>query len=97
MSDWTADRVTAELAGVLRNFQDREYSGPIGRETMFFGDLGFASIDAVVLGETLETHFGRKFAFDKFLQGLAKSGAQDIRLGELADFLSAQLQNVQPR
>ena len=40
--------------GSSANFHGREYSGPIGPETRFFADLGLASIDAVVLGETLQ-------------------------------------------
>ncbi len=55
----------ADLEGILRNFHGREYSGPIGEETRFFADLGLASIDAVVLGEMLESHYGRKLPYSK--------------------------------
>ena len=46
--------VLQDLEEILRNFQGREYSGEITADTSFFGDLGLASIDAVVLGETLQ-------------------------------------------
>ena len=49
-----------DLTGLLRNFDGHEYSGIIGRCTRFFGDLGVASIDAVVLGEKLEQLYGGK-------------------------------------
>jgi acyl carrier protein len=83
--------ILADLSGILANFQGREYSGEIGRETQFFTDLGFASIDAVVLGEKLEGHYGRKIPFNKFLAEAARRQAQDLRVGELADFLAEHL------
>ena len=84
--------IVEELAQLLANFQGREYSDPISRETLFFADLGFASIDAVVLGEELEQLFGQKISYNSFLAELAGRGAQDVAVGELADFLAGQLQ-----
>ena len=87
----TADNILADLANLLATFQGREYSGPIDRETWFFGDLGFASIDAVVLGEKLEEHYGQKIPFNKFLAEAARQQAQDIQVGQLADFLAEHI------
>jgi len=42
--------ILADVARLLGDFGGRQYSGAIGPETRFFGDLGLASIDAVVLG-----------------------------------------------
>ena len=84
----TADDIVADLAGILANFQGREYSGAVDRDTSFFADLGFASIDAVVLGETLQEFYGQKIPFNKFLAEAAERRAQDIQVGELADFLA---------
>jgi acyl carrier protein len=84
----SAADILADLAGMLANFQGREYSGEIRQETLFFGDLGFASIDAVVLGEKLEEFYGRKIAFNRFLADAWRRKAQDISVGELADFLA---------
>ena len=42
----TSDAILADLAAILSNFNGREYSGVIDRETLFFGELGMASIDA---------------------------------------------------
>jgi acyl carrier protein len=80
-----------DLAGLLRDFDGREYSGAIDRDTLFFGDLGLASIDAVVLGERLERRYGRKIPFHQLLGDLGRRGAEDLALGELADFLHAHL------
>ena len=89
MQDEQAQIVT-ELAGLLANFQGREYSGTIDSQTLFFGELGFASIDAIVLGEELEKFYGRKFPFHSFLAAAQASGAEDISVGELAEFLHRQ-------
>lgn len=95
MTSLARSRVLADLAGILANFQGREYSGEIGDETLFFGELGFASIDAVVLGETLEDYYQRKFPYGKFLAELGQRGAQDLPVGELVDFLHAALASSQ--
>ena len=75
----TQEQILSDLAEVLRNWEGREYSGTIGPRTLFFGELGMVSIDAVVLAETLEKRYGRKFPFNQLLANLAR------RLRELFD------------
>jgi acyl carrier protein len=92
MSAPSEEQVFQDLAGVMqRTFPDREYSGPVGPRTRFFGDLGLASIDAVVLAEKLEQHYGRRLPFGPFLAGLRLRGAEDLELGELVAFLRQHL------
>jgi acyl carrier protein len=91
MSEQRDGQVMGVLADVLRDFHGRQYSGPIGRETWFFADLGLASIDAVVLGETLEERFGRKLPFGEMMAALGNRPVRDLQLGELADFLDRHL------
>jgi acyl carrier protein len=91
MSAPTAGQILSDLSGMLRNFHGREYSGDIGRQTRFFADLGLASIDAVVLGETIEQHYQRKIPFNEFMAELGRRQVRDIELGELVDFLHRQL------
>ena len=85
------DPFLADLEGIFRNFHGREYSGPIGRDTRFFADLGLASIDAVVLGEMLESHYGRKLPFGDLMAELGQRTDRDLRLGELVAFLETHL------
>jgi acyl carrier protein len=87
----TKEQILNDVANVLRNFQGREYSGAIGPDTKFFGDLGLASIDAVVLGETLEEHYGRKLPFHVFIADLGRRAVRDMPLGELVAFLHQHL------
>jgi acyl carrier protein len=83
--------ILEDLAGLLRNFDGREYSGILDRSTLFFADLGMASIDAVVLGEKLEQLYGHKLPFHQLLANLSQRGADDLELGELVDFLHTHL------
>jgi len=87
----TQHQIQSELAVLLANFQGREYDDEINAETLFFGDLGFASIDAIVLGETLEIQYGQEIPFQRFLKQLADEQVQDIVVGRLAAFLTAVL------
>jgi acyl carrier protein len=92
MSVPTEEQLYQDLAEVMRRaFPDREYSGEVGPRTRFFGDLGLASIDAVVLAEKLERHYGRRLPFAAFLAGLRQRGAEDLELGELVGFLRQHL------
>jgi acyl carrier protein len=87
----TKDQIMNDVAAILRNFNGREYSGDIGPDTCFFGDLGLASIDAVVLGETLEEHYGRKIPFHLFMADLGRRAVRDIQLSDLVAFLQRHL------
>ena len=85
------DPYLGDLAAILADFGGREYSDPIGPETRFFADLGLASIDAVVLGETLQDHYGRPLPFADLLAELGARVDRDLSVGELARFLRRHL------
>lgn len=91
MSVHTRATISADVAELLRNFEGREYSDEIGSDTRFFADLGLASIDAVVLGETLQTHYGRMLPFGDLMADLGRRTDRDLRIGELVDFLALHL------
>ncbi len=86
-----AEQIHSDLVEILRNFNGREYSGEIGPHTLLFGDLGMASIDALVLGETIEEHYGRKLPFNQFLAELGQREVRDVEIGELVQFLHRHL------
>lgn len=91
MNSLTQEQIMTDLAGMLSNFHGQEYSGEIGPHTLFFGHLGLASIDAVVLGETIEEHYGRKIPFNEFMADLGRRAQRDIELGDLVHFLHRHL------
>jgi acyl carrier protein len=80
-----------DLARILADFQGREYSGAIGPETRFFADLGLASIDAIVLGESLQEFYGRPLPFGDLMAGLGTRSDRDLPMGMLASFLARHL------
>ncbi len=87
----SGDEILETLARMLSDFQGREYSGPIDRDTLFFADLGLASIDAVVLGEALERHYGRPLPYVELMADLGRRADRDLTIGELVAFLGRSL------
>jgi acyl carrier protein len=82
------------LDDVLATLSSRlgvQSSGTIGEQTRFFADLGLASIDAVVLSEALQCHYGRALPFGDLLAEIGRRTERDLTLGELVAFLSANL------
>jgi acyl carrier protein len=82
------DAILADLAAILGSFHGRDYSGTIGLETRFFADLGLASIDAVVLGETLQSRYGRPIPFGDLIADLGHRTDRDMKVGEVVAFLN---------
>jgi len=91
MTEISKHEILTDLAGILSNFQGREYTGEIGPESHFYRDLGFGSIHAVVLGEKLEEFYGRKLPFHEFLAELGRRKVKDLQIGELIEFLHRSL------
>ena len=89
--------ILADVIRILNDMTDWEYSGPITRETRFFADLTFESIDAVVFGEAIEAHYRRRFPYAEFLADLRERGQPDLQLGELVDFLRLHLDSPAQR
>lgn len=83
------NRHLTDLATVLAaSFPDRDFPPDAGPETRVLADLGLASIELIVLGEKVEQFYGRKLPYAAFLRELRGRGADDLTLGELADFLA---------
>jgi acyl carrier protein len=76
-----------ELRLVFRDALGIDPIEPIGPQTLFFADLGLASIDAVVLGEAMQTHFGRPIPFDQLMAELGSRDQRDLAIGELIAFI----------
>jgi acyl carrier protein len=91
MTDQAPQAVFEDLVRILRSFSRREYFSEIDRRTRFFDDLEMVSIDAVVLGEKLEQRYGFKFPFNELLADLRDRQAEDLEVGELADFIHLHL------
>lgn len=78
------DGITETIAELA---SDWEYENPVTTETYLFGDLGFESLDLVVLGASLQEKYGR-LPFAELLAEIGQRENQDISVGELATFIS---------
>jgi acyl carrier protein len=84
-----------EILDVVSTVLERDLgvqaSGAIDEHTRFFADLGLASIDAVVLGERLQEHYGRPLPFNELMAEIGRRTERDLSIGELVAFLGANL------
>jgi acyl carrier protein len=73
-----------DLMGQLAG--DWEYEGEITADTLLFADMGYESLDLVVLGTTLEERYGR-MPFADFLARLGQREIDDVSVGQLVEFV----------
>jgi len=71
--------------------RDWEYSGEITPDTWLFGDLGFESIDAVILASFVQEHYGRPFPFPQLLADIGQRPVKDLRISELVQFIQQHI------
>lgn len=83
-------RLLAQLA------EDWDYGGEITGETLLFSDLGFQSLDAVVLGNTLQERFGQPIPFADLLVDIGQRPVNDVTVDEWVDFTTRSLQSGIP-
>jgi|SRR5271166_1768953 len=71
--------------------RDWEYSGEITPDTLLFADLGFESIDAVILASFVQEHYGRPFPFPQLLAEIGQRQVKDLQIRELVGFIYQHL------
>jgi acyl carrier protein len=76
------------LNGVV---QDWEFEGTVGADTRVFADLGFESLDLVILGSKIQEHYGRTFPYPAFFAEIGQRAVRDITIGEWVDFIDRSL------
>ena len=82
--------VIAIVADVVQDW-DLDFSGGLGRDTRLIGDLGFQSIDVVMLVGELHKHFGRRnLPFERILV-VDGDNVDELTVGAIVDFLHAEL------
>ena len=80
-----------DLIAVLDRDLGVQSSSSITEDTRFFADLGLASIDAVVLSERLQEHYGRSLPFHELMAEMGRRTERDLSISELVAFLAANL------
>jgi acyl carrier protein len=83
--------ILGDIASILSTQLGVQSSGSIDLETRFFADLGLASIDAVVLGEAIQTHYNRPLPFTDLMAEIGRRTDRDLSIGELVAFVSEHL------
>lgn len=84
--------VMADLLEMLDQLaRDWEYSGSITSETLLFDDLGFESLDVVVLGTAIQEKYGVLMPFAEFLIDVGQRELRDISVGELVEFVQQHI------
>ena len=92
MSVISQDVVMTDVLNLLKQLaRDWEYSGEITPDTFLFADLGFESIDAVILTSFVQEHYGRSFPFPQLLAEVGHRDVKDIKIGELVSFIYSHL------
>ncbi len=80
-----------DITTILSEQTGASLAGSLTEETRFFADLGLASIDAVVLTEILQKHYGRTLPFHELIAEVGKRAERDLEIGELVAFLETHL------
>ena len=87
----TEGAILEELRDVFRDGLGVDPIEPIQPETRFFADLGLASIDAVVLGEVIQSHFDKPLPYDRLMADIGERAQRDMAISELIAFLRNHL------
>jgi acyl carrier protein len=70
--------------------QDWDYAEPVRAESLLFTELGFESLDAVVLCTAIQEHYQTPMPFAELLADIGRE-QRDLSLAELADFVATHL------
>jgi acyl carrier protein len=81
------------LGTLVELSRDWDYARPIDGSTRLFGELGFESLDAVVLGTAIQEHYRRSMPFAEMLADLGRTG-RDLTIDGLVDFVEHQLETT---
>jgi phosphopantetheinyl transferase/acyl carrier protein len=70
--------------------QDWDYPDPVGPESKLFTELGFESLDAVVLCTAIQEHYQTPMPFAELLAEIGEH-QRDLSIDELTDFVNTHL------
>lgn len=73
---------------------DWEYTGAITPESRLFADLGFESLDLVVLGTSIQTDYQRVLPFPELFADIGQRQDPDVSVSEWVDFVYQHVSSV---
>jgi acyl carrier protein len=88
----TRDEIKQDTLMLLRQLADDwEYSGVIAEDTRMIADMGFESLDVVVLSAQVQEHYGQILPFTDLFEEIGKRELKDICVGEWVDFVDRHI------
>jgi len=86
------DKVRADIVMLLRQLADDwEYNGDITDSTRMLADLGFESLDVVVLATVVQEHYQQVLPFPEFFADIGQRTVRDVTVGEWVTFVGEHL------
>ena len=83
--------ILAYLLKTLQDLsQDWDYSREIDEKSLLFSELGLESLDAVVLGTSIQEHYRKPMPFAELLAELGRE-QRDLSVGQMVDFVNTHL------
>ena len=90
----TKEQIHDYILGKLAELsQDWDSPTEIAQTSLMFSELGFESLDAVVLGVAIQEHFGCQLPFAELFAELGEQ-QRDLSVGELIDFVDRHITQV---
>jgi acyl carrier protein len=94
------EEVLADLVALLPTVGEGASPWPeeikIVEDTLLLGDLGWSSIEVVILATATQERYGQLFSFMEWWQQLGRQGHRDISVGEWVEFVHANLNAATP-
>lgn len=87
------EKIEADTLALLQQLADDwEYTDEITSGTFLLADLGFESLDVVILSAETQNLYGQKLPFTQLFADIGQREERDITVGEWADFVHTHLQ-----
>lgn len=82
------EQVLSDVLSLLDELgNDWEYEGTVTAETGLLTDMGFESLELVVLGVSIQEQYKQTIPFPEFLTELGERKADDIFVKDLVQFI----------
>jgi acyl carrier protein len=89
----TREEVLEYVRTLLKELaRDWDYVEEISGQTLLFRQLGFESLDAVVLGSAIQERYARPLPFAQLFAEIGRDGTRDLSVAELVDFVARHVQ-----
>ena len=86
------DEIHTDIVGLLRKLiDDWEYDGEITDSTRMLADLGFESLDVVVLATVVQDYYDQVLPFPEFFAEIGQRDIRDVTVGEWVTFVGEHL------